>query len=169
MSPKKRLRHGARLIVAGALLVPVLAACGSDGSSASESSSNGSSSGASRTSSADHDMAGMSDEDMAAMGHDTNAAGDHVVDIELIAYKPGTLEIAAGTTVTWNQMDPGTHTVTAGTVDGGSEVTVHPDDDFDSGELATGESFSQTFDTAGTYPYFCRIHPATMQGEITVR
>jgi plastocyanin len=38
-----------------------------------------------------------------------------------------------------------------------------------SGQIATGKAYSHTFDTAGTYTYFCEIHPATMHGEITVR
>jgi plastocyanin len=166
MFPKSHLRHRALLIVAGALLVPVLAACGSDGSSAR--SSNASPSASSSTDDMS-DMSDMSAEDMAAMGHDMTAGGDHVVTMKLIAFKPGTLEIPAGTEVTWKQMDPGTHTVTSGTVDDGATATIHPDDTFDSGEIATGKSFTQSFDTAGTYSYFCRIHPATMRGEITVR
>ena len=66
-------------------------------------------------------------------------------------------------------MDPGVHTVTSGTVtqDGGT-VTIHPDGTFDSGEIATGKTFTRKFDTPGTYTYFCRIHPATMQATITV-
>jgi plastocyanin len=34
--------------------------------------------------------------------------------------------------------------------------------------LATGRSFRFTFDKAGTYTYFCHIHPATMRGEVDV-
>ena len=96
------------------------------------------------------------------------ASGDSV-NIKLIAYKPAQLTVAAGTTVTWKQMDPGVHTVTSGTVtqDGGT-ATIHPDGGFDSGEIATGKTFTHKFDTPGTYTYFCRIHPATMQATITV-
>lgn len=97
------------------------------------------------------------------------ASGD-TVNLKLIAYKPAKLTVTAGSTVTWHQMDPGVHTVTSGTVsqDGGG-VSMHPDGTFDSGQLATGKSFTFRFDKPGTYTYFCEIHPATMHGEITVK
>jgi plastocyanin len=92
------------------------------------------------------------------------------VQLELIAFKPAKLEVAAGTTVTWNQNDPGSHTVTSGTVEQGSgSVTGAPDGTFSSGELKTDETFEFAFAEPGVYPYFCEIHPATMRGEITVR
>jgi len=92
------------------------------------------------------------------------------VRLKLIAFKPGTLEVTTGATVTWRQDDPGSHTVTSGTVEqGAGSVTVAPDGTFSSGELTTDESFEFAFADAGTYPYYCEIHPATMRGEITVR
>ena len=95
--------------------------------------------------------------------------GDEVV-IELVAFTPETLTVDAGATVTWHQKDPGAHTVTSGTVkQGGSGVTQEPDGRFESGDIATDDSFEFTFSEAGTYPYFCRLHPATMRGEIQVR
>jgi plastocyanin len=124
-------------------IVVALTACGSSGSRASSGSPRSSSNAA--------------------------TTGDRV-DLKLIAYKPAQLTVPAGATVAWHQMDPGVHTVTAGAVsqDGGS-VQVHPDGTFDSGELATGKTFTHRFTEPGTYTYFCRIHPATMRGEITVR
>jgi plastocyanin len=93
-----------------------------------------------------------------------------VVRIKLIAFNPAALEVPAGTTVTWRQGDPGSHTVTSGTVEPGTGgVSVTPDDTFGSGELTTDEAFDFTFAERGTYPYYCEIHPATMRGEITVR
>jgi plastocyanin len=153
MSHRTHLRHGAGLALAATLLLPALAACGSSGSSASDTSSSGST--ASTT---------------APEASGTDAASGDTVNIKLIAYKPGTLSVAAGSSVTWHQMDPGVHTVTAGTVtQTGGTATTHPDGTFDSGELATGKSFTEKFDTPGTYTYFCKIHPATMHGEITVK
>jgi hypothetical protein len=38
---------------------------------------------------------------------------------------------------------------------------------FDSGRLASGSTFSQTFDTADTFTYHCEIHPQ-MTGTIVV-
>jgi plastocyanin len=87
--------------------------------------------------------------------------------MQLISFKPQTVTVDAGTTVTWTQKDPGVHTVTSGTVEQSSGgVDKVPDGRFDSGELATGKTFTFTFDQPGTYPYFCAVHPATMRGEV---
>ena len=100
---------------------------------------------------------------------DTKASANEVT-LKLIAIHPASLTVAAGTTVTWKQLDPGVHTVTSGTVEqGAAGVTPKPDGQFDSGELKTGKTFTHTFSKPGTYTYFCKIHPATMRGEITVR
>jgi hypothetical protein len=63
--------------------------------------------------------------------------------------------VSVGTTVTWTNSGASPHTVTA---DNG---------EFDSGRLAPGASFSQTFDAAGTVTYHCEIHPQ-MAGTIVV-
>jgi plastocyanin len=89
--------------------------------------------------------------------------------MKLVAFAPDRLEVKVGATVTWQQRDPGAHTVTSGTVEqGGAGVTAEPDELFDSGSLSTDDSFEHTFDEPGTYPYFCSLHPATMRGEIRV-
>jgi plastocyanin len=99
-----------------------------------------------------------------------SASSASTVVIELVAFKPERSTVEAGTAVTWQQKDPGAHTVTSGTVQqGGAGVTQQPDGRFDSGEVAQGATFRFTFAEAGTYPYFCRLHPATMRGEIQVR
>jgi plastocyanin len=91
------------------------------------------------------------------------------VEMKLIAYRPEALTVAPGTSVTWNQKDAGFHTVTSGTVEQGTGgVTEQPDGKFDSGQLATGKSFTFTFEDAGTYTYFCAVHPATMRGSVQV-
>lgn len=64
------------------------------------------------------------------------------------------IEIAVGASVTWtNTEEP--HTVTA------------RDGSFDSGRIPQGESFTHTFEEAGTFDYFCQIHPA-MEGTVVV-
>jgi plastocyanin len=99
---------------------------------------------------------------------DATARPPQVV-MELVAFEPEQLAVPAGTTVRWRNRDVGAHTVTSGAVEqGGAGVTEQPDGAFDSGELSKGDSFEQTFDAAGTYQYFCSIHPATMRGEIRV-
>lgn len=108
--------------------------------------------------------------DSDAAKNDAPAAEATTVTMKLVAYQPEKLTVDAGTKVIWKQTDPGAHTVTSGTVEqGGAGVTQQPDDRFDSGNIATGDSYEFTFNEAGTYPYFCRLHPATMRGEIQVR
>lgn len=100
----------------------------------------------------------------------TTAETASTIEISLLSFKPETLTIDAGTEVTWEQNDIGAHTVTSGTVEQASAgVTQQPDGRFDSGDISKGETFEFTFTEAGTYPYFCRLHPATMRGEILVR
>jgi plastocyanin len=90
-----------------------------------------------------------------------------VVTISGFAFLPRKIEIRPGTTVTWTNNDAVTHTVTS--TDGlavGAKTTFT----FGSDALGQGQTFSFTFDKAGTYFYECTIHkrlPA-MHGEIVV-
>jgi plastocyanin len=76
------------------------------------------------------------------------------VEIKNFAFDPNTLTIAVGQTVTWTNQDSATHTVVG---DGG----------IDSGDLSKGDSYSKTFDMAGTFDYHCSIHPQ-MKGQVIV-
>jgi plastocyanin len=69
------------------------------------------------------------------------------VKIDNFSFGPATLTVAVGTTVTWTNRDDIPHTV------------VSTDSLFKSKVLDTDEKFSFTFTKAGTYPYFCSIHP----------
>ena len=80
------------------------------------------------------------------------------------AYTPRTATVPVGTTVTWTNEDAVLHTVTSGTSDGTSGS---PDGLFDSGDMATGDTFEHTFDSAGTYDYYCAPHP-WMRGTVVV-
>ena len=75
------------------------------------------------------------------------------VKIDNFSFGPGTLTIPVGTTVTWTNRDDIPHTV------------VSTDGVFKSKVLDTDEKFSFAFSKAGTYPYFCSIHPK-MTGKI---
>jgi hypothetical protein len=61
--------------------------------------------------------------------------------------------IGVGETVTWENNDTAAHTATSGS---GSEGPVGH---FDSSLIMAGSSFSHTFEEAGTYDYFCMVHP----------
>lgn len=70
-------------------------------------------------------------------------------------FDPDTLTIQVGTTVTWGNAAGTSHT-------SNSDEAV-----WGSGTLNEGDEFSFTFDEAGTFPYFCQVHP-TMRGTIIV-
>jgi plastocyanin len=70
------------------------------------------------------------------------------------------LDVAKGTAVTWSNKDGTTHHVASGT-------SPTSDGKFD-GAVAAGATFSLTFNDAGTFTYFCSIHPS-MTGTITVK
>lgn len=72
------------------------------------------------------------------------------------------LQVAAGTTVTWTNTSSLNHTVTSGTRGGDDEGAL-----FDSGTIPPGGTFTYTFEDAGSYDYFCRIHSG-QAAEITV-
>ena len=69
------------------------------------------------------------------------------VKIDNFSFGPSELTVPAGTTVTWTNRDDIPHTV------------VSTDKVFKSKVLDTDDKFSFKFDKAGTYPYFCSIHP----------
>jgi plastocyanin len=71
------------------------------------------------------------------------------------AFPDGTRTVAIGTTVTWTNADPASHTVTSG------------DGTFTGGVMASGESVAVAFPAAGIFTYFCEFHPE-MTGAITV-
>ena len=70
-------------------------------------------------------------------------------------------QVNVGEKVTWQNQDTFYHTVTSGTPGDG------PDGLFDSGLIETYLYFYHTFEEAGTYDYFCTIHP-WMQGKVVV-
>jgi plastocyanin len=82
-------------------------------------------------------------------------ASEALVSIIDLSFQPDGIEVVVDDSVSWSNDDSEGHTVTA--VDGG----------FNSGVVMVGDSFSTTFDTAGTYDYFCAIHPE-MTGAVTV-
>jgi plastocyanin len=71
------------------------------------------------------------------------------------AFVPASLGIRVGTRVTFTNRDAATHTFTA---DSGL---------FNSGNVASGQSFSFTFMGRGSFGYHCQIHPS-MTGTIAV-
>jgi plastocyanin len=83
------------------------------------------------------------------------ADGTQVV-VDNFSFTPATAAVPVGTTVTWTNHDDIPHNV------------VSPEQKFKSPVLDTDEMFSHTFDVAGTYKYYCSIHPR-MTGQVVVR
>lgn len=78
------------------------------------------------------------------------------VKIDNFVFGPQTLTVPVGTTVVWTNSDDIPHT------------SVSTEGLFKSKVLDTDEKFSYTFTKAGTYPYYCTIHPK-MTGKIVVQ
>jgi len=79
-------------------------------------------------------------------------AADTEVLIDQFTFTPQRFTVKAGTTVTWINEDDVPHTIASS-----SKL-------FKSKALDTGDKFSFTFTTPGTYEYFCSVHPHMMGG-----
>jgi plastocyanin len=90
---------------------------------------------------------------LAAVG---DAAPSPRVEITQFRFEPARLAVPVGATVTWINDDEETHTVTA------------TDRTYTSTGLEHAERFSHRFTAAGTYTYFCALHPH-MTATVVVR
>jgi plastocyanin len=88
--------------------------------------------------------------------NDQPSAGNVEVKIDNFSFGPQTVTVPVGATVTWINRDDIPHTV------------VSTDGVFKSKVRDTDEKFSYTFTKAGTYPYYCSVHPK-MTGQIVVQ
>jgi plastocyanin len=102
------------------------------------------------------ESAAMAGEEATPAASATDGAEALTVEIKDFAFNPPTIEVPAGGSVTWTNQDSAPHTAT------GFDREV-----LQSGTLDAGESFTQQFDTAGTFEYFCEFH-ANMKGSIVV-
>ena len=83
------------------------------------------------------------------------AAASRSVSIQDFSFAPRSVSVSVGDTVTWRNTGKEPHTATA------------RDGSFDTGNLASGQSGSHTFNKAGTFSYFCKPHPF-MTASVTV-
>ena len=88
-------------------------------------------------------------------------AGSGTPGCEPECYSPSTATISAGGTVTFSNTDTAPHTSTSGTAADG------PDGVFDTSLIMANASYDVTLSGAGTYTYFCMVHP-WMEGTIIV-
>jgi plastocyanin len=89
-------------------------------------------------------------------GGGTDQPGANEVWMQGMTFNPSTLTVPVGTTVKWTNKASVTHNVTSATAV------------FSSGAMDGGATFSFQFNTAGTYPYTCTLHPG-MAGTIIVQ
>jgi len=87
---------------------------------------------------------------------DQPPAANAEVKIDNFSFGPQTVTVPVGATVIWINHDDIPHTV------------VSTDGVFKSKVRDTDEKFSYTFTKAGTYPYYCTIHPK-MAGKVVVQ
>ncbi len=87
---------------------------------------------------------------------DQASSANAEVKIDNFVFGPQTLTVPVGATVTWTNKDDIPHT------------TVSTDGVFKSKVMDTDEKFSYTFTKAGTYSYFCSVHPK-MTGKVVVQ
>jgi plastocyanin len=88
--------------------------------------------------------------------NDKSSAANAEVKIDNFVFGPETITVPVGATVTWTNKDDIPHT------------TVSTDGVFKSKVMDTDEKFSYTFTKAGTYSYFCSVHPK-MTGKVVVQ
>jgi amicyanin len=86
----------------------------------------------------------------------TTSSQTHSITISGFAFSPSTLTIKKGDTVTWTNQDSTPHTIVS---DSGNEIS--------SVSLLKGNTYSHTFNSAGTFDYHCSIHPS-MKAKIIV-
>jgi predicted secreted protein with PEFG-CTERM motif len=94
----------------------------------------------------------------------TNAPGSSIPGCEQTSdgcFIPSMVTIDIGGEVIWENNDTAAHTITSGT------PTEGPSGVFDSSLVMAGSSFSHEFEDAGTFDYFCMVHP-WMQGTVMV-
>ncbi len=89
-------------------------------------------------------------------------AGEVTIIIENYSFNPPEITIPRGTMVTWVNQDPFDHQITNDATTSYELGAI-----FRSDPLSEGESYAFTFNTSGTYPYYCAIHPF-MKATITV-
>src|SRR4051794_5696812 len=92
---------------------------------------------------------------LAQHSHSDSDSAPAEVSIGYSDYNPASLSVLTGSAVMWTNESSRVHTVTA------------EDGSFDSGRVAVGQQFMHGFERAGSYAYYCRLHP-TIRGKVEV-
>ena len=100
-------------------------------------------------------VAGCTSSSNPSPGPVTSIASQNTVAIKDYAFSPSTLTIQKGANVTWRNDDSVQHQITSD-----SQA-------FSSPLFGTGGTYTYQFNTTGTFPYHCSIHPS-MKGTVVV-
>jgi plastocyanin len=99
---------------------------------------------------------------------------------DALKFEPKNIQVSAGTTVTWENVGAVAHSVTAYEdkipdgasyfASGGFDSQSAAEDGYpDEGSIAEGETYEHTFETTGTYEYYCIPHEMSgMVGKVKV-
>ena len=90
------------------------------------------------------------------------------VEVVDFAFKPASVQIAPGDTVTWTFSGTGLDLRHSVTSDDGQSESFDSDPGNPSPLHAEGDQFSHTFSAPGRFTYFCKVHPTTMKGTVVV-
>lgn len=134
------------ILALGAAMVLILSACGGGATASAPATAAPASAPAASESAA----AG------AAPCAPSSEAGTVTGTMANIAFNPTSITASAGDTITWTNNDSAQHT-----------ATVKSDPTCTTETLANGASGGIVFNTAGSYEFFCKIHPS-MTGTIEI-
>jgi len=145
------------LLAATAAILLIVAACSSSGTATSAPASAAPSVAAPSESAAASESTAASESSGGAAGCEASTeTGTVAATIKGFAFSPATITAKVGDVVTWTNNDSTGHT-----------ATMKADGSCTTPTIAAGSTGSIKFTAAGTYDYFCKIHP-NMTGQITV-
>lgn len=101
--------------------------------------------------------AGCGGEDGGGAGTDVKPGAVEAFDL---GFRPADVTVEPGTTVRWTNTGEQIHNV---------RQLPGSDERFFSKAIDPGAEYSRRFEDAGTYPYFCTLHPTQMRGSVRVR
>lgn len=97
-------------------------------------------------------------------GQDAQAVADVTVEVTATALQPQTIKITKGGSVTWINKDTAPHHIAS---DPYPEASTLPG--LNSGEaLSSGDSYTHTFEQAGTFTYHDQLNPTILKGTVVV-
>ena len=140
-SPRAQSFRSAVLSFAGLTALVGLGACGDEGEAGAQSTTNP-----------------MRSAEPAAAPSPDRPTGNGAVAISEFVFRPSTVSVSSGGTVTWTNDDEAAHSIR----------DTSPMESPESKALNRGDSFSITYPRPGTYSYVCGIHNY-MQGAVEVK